>query len=52
MLSVGTATHNGQQALAIGVSAVTADNKYVIKGAFSANTENDASGAVSVGLQW
>jgi autotransporter adhesin len=38
--------------LAIGISAVTADNQYVIKGAFSANTENDSSGAVSVGFQW
>jgi len=52
MLSLGTASYNGQQALAIGISAVTSDNKYVIKGAFSTNTDSDASGAVSVGFQW
>jgi len=52
MLSLGTATYNGQQALAIGISAVTSDNKYVIKGALSTNTDSDTSGAVSVGLQW
>lgn len=52
MLSLGTASHNGQQALAIGLSSVTPDGKYVIKGAFSTNTDSDASGAVSVGFQW
>lgn len=52
MLSVGSATHNGQQAIAVGLSTVTLDNKYVIKGGFSTNTNKDASGSIAVGLQW
>ena len=52
MLSIGTATHNGEQAIAVGVSGITTDNKYVLKGGFSTNTDNDVSSALSVGFQW
>ncbi|MHA3982379.1 YadA C-terminal domain-containing protein [Acinetobacter venetianus] len=52
MLSIGAANHNGEQAVAIGISTVTEDSKYVLKGGFSTNTNNDISTAVSVGIQW
>ena len=52
MLSIGTSTHNGEQAVAIGISGVTPDNKYVFKGGVSSNTQNDVSGTIAVGIQW
>jgi autotransporter adhesin len=52
MLSVAGSTFHGQQGMAVGLSTVTENGKWVIKGAMAANTRNDVGAVVSAGYQW
>ncbi|TXJ06212.1 MAG: hypothetical protein E6Q25_09860, partial [Acinetobacter sp.] len=52
MLSVGTGAWNGEQAIAIGVSGITSNDKFIYKAAGTTNTEGDSGGNFSVGWQW
>ncbi len=52
MFSMGVATYKGQQAIAMGLSAVTEDKRYIFKIAATTTSRNDTGGAASVGMQW
>ena len=52
MVSFGLGTWEGEQGIAVGVSGVTPDNKWVYKAAGSGNSESKFGAGVSVGYQW
>ena len=52
MLSGGIATYNGESAMAIGVSKVTDNGRWVIKGNASADTQGNFGGAVGGGYHF
>lgn len=52
MFSMGVGTYKGQQAIAMGLSAITEDKRYIFKIAATTTSQNDAGGAASVGFQW
>ena len=52
MLSAGGGTYEGQSAVAVGLSTMTDNGRWIIKGQVSGNTQGDVGGAVGVGFQW
>lgn len=52
MMSLGLGSHHGQQAIAIGVSTISDNGKWIIKGSLSHDTKKNVSGGVGVGFQW
>ena len=52
MLSAGLGNFQGEQALAVGLSGVTDNGRYVYKANFSANTTGDLALGVGAGIQW
>jgi autotransporter adhesin len=52
MISFGTGAWESEQGYAMGVSGVTANNKWVYKAAASADNRGKFGGGLSVGLQW
>ena len=52
MLSGGIATYNGESAMAIGVSKVTDNGRWVIKGNASADTQGNFGGALGGGYHF
>lgn len=52
MLSVAGSTFQGQQGMAVGLSTVTENGKWVIKGAMATNTRNEVGAVLSAGYQW
>ncbi|WP_180181908.1 YadA-like family protein, partial [Acinetobacter sp. Q22-2] len=52
MFSMGVATYKGQQAIAMGLSAITEDKRYIFKIGATTTSRNDTGGAASVGMQW
>ena len=52
MLSAGGGTYEGQSAVAVGLSTMTDNGRWIIKGQVSGNTQGDVGGAVGVGYQW
>jgi autotransporter adhesin len=52
MLSVGTGAWESEQGLAIGISGVTSNNKFVYKAAGTTNSQGNFGGGIAVGWQW
>ncbi|WP_305038197.1 YadA C-terminal domain-containing protein [Caballeronia sp. TF1N1] len=52
MVSAGVANYHGQQGFAIGVSRVTTDERFVLKGGVSTSTRGDFGAVVSGGYQF
>ncbi|HVJ38772.1 MAG TPA: YadA-like family protein, partial [Stenotrophomonas sp.] len=52
MLAAGLGNHQGEQALAIGLSGVTDNGRYVYKANIAGNTTGDLSLGVGAGIQW
>ncbi|HEY9253396.1 MAG TPA: YadA-like family protein, partial [Stenotrophomonas sp.] len=52
MLAAGLGNHQGEQALAIGLSGVTDNGRYVYKANIAANTVGKVSLGVGAGIQW
>ncbi|WP_425478527.1 YadA-like family protein [Stenotrophomonas panacihumi] len=52
MLSAGVGSFQGESALAVGLSGVTDNGRYVYKAQASGNTRGDFGFSVGVGIQW
>ncbi len=52
MLAAGLGNHLGEQALAVGLSGVTDNGRYVYKANIAGNTAGDVSLGVGAGIQW
>ncbi|WP_445936117.1 YadA-like family protein, partial [Pigmentiphaga sp. YJ18] len=52
MVSLGGATWRGQSGIAMGISTVSDNGKWVIKGLASSTSRGDYGAAVGVGFQW
>ena len=52
MVSMAGGTYNGQSAVALGVSTISDNGKWVAKLSGSTNTQGDLGGSVGVGYQW
>jgi autotransporter adhesin len=52
MVSAGAATFKGQSAVALGVSKLSDDHRWVIKFSGSANTRGDVGASVGAGFNW
>ena len=52
MLGGGAATYNGQSAVAVGLSKVSNDGRFVFKISGSADTQGNAGGSVGAGFQF
>ncbi|MDO5653948.1 MAG: YadA-like family protein, partial [Brachymonas sp.] len=52
MFAVGAGTYRGQGAMAMGLSMVSDNGKWVIKGSLSSNTRGHVGASVGAGYQW
>ncbi|MEO6917477.1 MAG: YadA-like family protein, partial [Collimonas sp.] len=52
MMSVGAATYAGQTGMAVGVSHVTRDNRWVVKAAGNSSSRGNFGASVGAGYQW
>ena len=52
MISAAMGTYKDQQALAIGVSRISDNGKWIIKGSLSSDSQHNFSTGVGVGYQW
>ena len=52
MLAVATATTGGESALAVGVSALSDNGRWVVKFSGSANTRGQGGASIGAGFQW
>ncbi|MBS9777821.1 MAG: YadA-like family protein [Gammaproteobacteria bacterium] len=52
MVSAAVGTYNGQSALSIGVSTISDNGKWIIKGALTQDTQSNTGASVGVGYQW
>ena len=52
MASIGGGTYNGQSAVALGVSMVSANGRWVYKLQGSTNSQGEYSAALGAGIQW
>ncbi|MEO3991452.1 YadA-like family protein [Pseudocitrobacter cyperus] len=52
MASIGGGTYNGESAVALGVSMVSASGSWVYKLQGSTNSQGDYSAAIGAGIQW
>ncbi|WP_414503049.1 YadA-like family protein [Zymobacter sp. IVIA_5232.4 C2] len=52
MMSAAGGTFEGQSAVAVGLSTMTDNGRWIIKGQVSGNTQGEVGGAVGVGYQW
>ncbi|CSN79300.1 YadA-like family protein [Shigella sonnei] len=52
MASIGGGTHNGESAVALGVSMVSANGRWVYKLQGSTNSQGEYSAALGAGIQW
>jgi autotransporter adhesin len=52
MMSMGGGAWRGESGMAIGLSTVSGNGKWVVKGAVSSSSRGDYGGAVGVGYQW
>ena len=52
MASIGGGTYNGESAVALGVSMVSANGRWVYKLQGSTNSQGEYSAAVGAGIQW
>lgn len=52
MVSMGASVFEGQSAIALGLSRVTADNRWVMKGAVTSTSRGQFGAAVGGGYQW
>ncbi|WP_232012853.1 YadA-like family protein [Zymobacter palmae] len=52
MMSAAGGTYEGQSAVAVGLSTMTDNGRWIIKGQVSGNTQGEVGGAVGVGYQW
>ncbi|EEZ2744106.1 adhesin [Escherichia coli] len=52
MASIGGGTYNGESAVALGVSMVSANGRWVYKLQGSTNSQGEYSAALGVGIQW
>ncbi|QKN29182.1 adhesin [Escherichia coli] len=52
MASIGGGTYNGESAVALGVSMVSANGRWVYKLQGSTNSEGEYSAALGAGIQW
>ncbi|EOX8478753.1 YadA-like family protein [Salmonella enterica subsp. indica] len=52
MASIGGGTYNGESAIALGVSMVSANGRWVYKLQGSTNSQGEYSAAVGAGIQW
>ncbi|WP_428851308.1 YadA-like family protein [Imbroritus primus] len=52
MVSMGASVFQGQSAVALGLSRVTADNRWVMKGAVTSTSRGQFGAAVGGGYQW
>jgi autotransporter adhesin len=52
MFSMAGGTYQGESAIAMGVSAVSDNGKWVTKLSGSTNSQGDVGGSVGVGYQW
>ncbi|MBV4397830.1 YadA-like family protein, partial [Advenella alkanexedens] len=52
MFAVSTAGHRGEQGFAAGLSTITDNGKWVLKGSVSGNSRGDVTYGAGVGYQW
>ena len=52
MFGFGAGTYRGQSAFAMGVSTMTDNGKWVIKGSLSGDSRGNVGGSVGAGFQW
>ena len=52
MISAAASTHRGEQAIAVGWSGITPNQKYIYKVGAGTDSQSSFSGSVSVGFQW
>lgn len=52
MVSMAAGTHRGESALAVGLSGITSNEKYIFKMGAATDTRHSFSGTISVGYQW
>ncbi len=52
MFAFGAGAYRGQSAFAVGVSTMTGNGKWVIKGSLSGDSRGNVGGAVGAGFQW
>ncbi len=52
LMAASAGTFDGQTAFAIGISSISDDGKWVVKGTFSGNSQSKFGGSVGVGYQW
>ncbi|MDM1159742.1 YadA-like family protein [Escherichia coli] len=52
MASIGSGTYNGESAVALGVSMVSANGRWVYKLQGSTNSQGEYSAALGAGIQW
>ena len=52
MAAVAGATYRGQSAMAVGVSTITDNGKWVFKGSLNSNTRGYVGATVGAGFQW
>ena len=52
MASIGGGTYNGESAVALGVSMVSANGRWVYKLQGSTNSQGEYSAALGAGIQW
>ena len=52
MAAMAGATYRGQTALAVGVSTITDNGKWVIKGSVNSNSQGHVGATIGAGYQW
>ncbi|MGY0398773.1 MAG: YadA-like family protein, partial [Ostreibacterium sp.] len=52
MVGVALGTYHNESAISIGVSMISDDGSWIIKGALTQDTQNNTGAAVGVGYQW
>ncbi|NOL49619.1 YadA-like family protein [Pelistega europaea] len=52
MVALGTGFHKGQRAVAIGVSRISDNGKFILKGSLSHSSRNNTTFGAGVGYQW
>ncbi len=52
MVSAAIGTYHGETALAVGLSAISDNGKWVVKGALTQDTADNTGGSLGVGYQW
>ena len=52
LMAASAGTFGGQTAFAVGISSISDDGKWIIKGTFSGNSQSKFGGSVGVGYQW